>query len=116
MANNADDGLWDATEDSPDAIIVDYRMPLISGAGFLYRLREVPTLRAVPVVVITGDTTVGDALGEELAQLGAHYLRYKPVAIDGLIGTLETLLAGKPHWIGRSRRMRSTPRSGYDVG
>ena len=39
-AGNAQDGLREAEEFRPDAIILDLRMPLVNGLGFLYRLRE----------------------------------------------------------------------------
>ena len=37
-AANADDGLSDLATFRPDAILLDLRMPLVNGFGFLYRL------------------------------------------------------------------------------
>ena len=38
-AQNAFEGLREVESFRPDAIILDFRMPLINGLGFLYRLR-----------------------------------------------------------------------------
>src|SRR5689334_10860012 len=38
--HTAEDALNEVRMAPPDAIILDYRMPLINGAGFLYRLRS----------------------------------------------------------------------------
>ena len=38
----------------PDAILLDYRMGLINGVGFLYRLRAHESVAHTPVAVITG--------------------------------------------------------------
>ena len=39
-AINAEAGLAEAAENRPDAIILDLRMPLIDGLGFLKRLED----------------------------------------------------------------------------
>src|SRR5712691_2891933 len=38
----------------PDAILLDYFMPLVNGVGFLYRLRADESASRTPVAVITG--------------------------------------------------------------
>ena len=55
VAHTADDGLRLAADQHPDAILLDFRMPFVNGVGFLYRLRQLPGLRDVPVMVITGE-------------------------------------------------------------
>ena len=39
-AMNAERGLWEVAQSQPDAIILDLRMPLVDGLGFLRRLRR----------------------------------------------------------------------------
>src|ERR1051326_5157147 len=54
-AITANDGLREVEEFRPDAIIVDLRMPLINGFGFLYRLREHHGCTDTPVAIVPGD-------------------------------------------------------------
>src|SRR5580765_6263083 len=53
-AFNAETGLQVANEALPNAIILDLRMPLVDGLGFLRRLRSVDEHRSVPVAIVTG--------------------------------------------------------------
>jgi CheY-like chemotaxis protein len=57
-ALDAEAGLHQARIEHPDAIIVDLRMPLINGLGFLYRLRADARYQETPVAIVTGDYTV----------------------------------------------------------
>src|SRR5262245_42309475 len=70
-AMNAENGLREAEEHHPDAIILDLRMPLVDGLGFLRRLRELDDQRAIPVAIVTGDYFLDDHVSNELRQLGA---------------------------------------------
>ena len=54
-AVSAETGLREADRSHPDAIILDLRMPLVDGLGFLRRLRAQDDHRAVPVAIVTGD-------------------------------------------------------------
>ena len=90
-ANNAEDGLREAEGRQLDAIILDLRMPLINGLGFLYRLRSRERHRSTPVVVVTGDYCLNDEMTEELHALGAE-VRYKPLWLDDLADLARALL------------------------
>jgi len=50
-ARNAETGLREAQEYLPDAIILDLRMPLMDGLGFLRRLRANAGQASIPVWV-----------------------------------------------------------------
>lgn len=89
-ARNAHDGLREAEEFHPDAIILDLRMPLVNGLGFLYRLRERD--ERVPVTIITGDATLSEDALAEIDELGADVL-FKPIWTDDLQNLAERLLA-----------------------
>src|ERR1700741_4366572 len=65
-AMNAETGLQEADEYPPDAIILDLRMPLIDGLGFLRRLRSRESQRATPVAIVTGDYFLDDSISSEL--------------------------------------------------
>ena len=90
-AINAESGLAEAAENRPDAIILDLRMPLIDGLGFLKRLRASEGQHRTPVAVVTGDYFLDEQLSAELRQLGAE-LRFKPLWIEDLISLAHSLL------------------------
>ena len=91
VAHTADDGLRLAADRPPDAILLDFRMPFVNGVGFLYRLRQVPPLRHVPVMVITG-ASVNEETRKDLQDLHAT-LRFKPLALTELLEGTRALLA-----------------------
>jgi two-component system response regulator PrrA len=93
-AVNAEIGLREAEQSRPDAIILDLRMPLIDGLGFLRRLREQDTQRKTPVAIVTGDYFLDDAVSTELRELGAE-LRFKPLWLEDLVGLARNLLQSR---------------------
>ena len=90
-AMTAETGLRDAGAVHPDAIILDLRMPLVDGLGFLRRLREREDTRATPVAIVTGDYFLEDEISVELRALGAE-LRFKPLWLEDLVGLARDLL------------------------
>jgi DNA-binding response OmpR family regulator len=90
-AVNAASGLREAELSQPDAIILDLRMPLVDGLGFLRQLRAQEQHSTTPVAIVTGDYFLDDAVSEELRQLGAQ-LRFKPLWLEDLVGLARNLL------------------------
>jgi two-component system, OmpR family, response regulator PrrA len=90
-AMTAETGLREAEDARPDAIILDLRMPLVDGLGFLRRLREQTNQRDTPVAIVTGDYFLDDSVSAELRQLGAE-LKFKPLWLEDLVGLARTLL------------------------
>ena len=90
-AVNAETGLRAAEENAPDAFILDLRMPLVDGLGFLRRLRGLEKHRDVPVAIVTGDYFLDDSVSTELRELGAE-LRFKPLWLEDLVGLARNLL------------------------
>ena len=90
-ALNAESGLREAARVRPDAIILDLRMPLVDGLGFLRRLRAHDGQRLVPVAIVTGDYFLDDSVSAELRELGAE-LRFKPLWLEDLVGLARNLL------------------------
>jgi two-component system response regulator MprA len=91
VASNAESGLQQAAESRPDAIILDLRMPLVDGLGFLRRLREMNEHTATPVGIVTGDFNLDDGLSAEIRDLGAE-LCFKPMSLEELMVLTRTLL------------------------
>jgi DNA-binding response OmpR family regulator len=80
-----------ATE-APDALILDMRMPVVSGLDFLRLLRRDSRLREVPVAIVTGDYFLNEPILAEMRALGAT-VRYKPLWMDDLSALAQSLLA-----------------------
>ena len=90
-AANAFEGLREFESFHPDAIILDLRMPLINGLGFLYRLRTYSGGQNIPVAIITGDCSLDEESMAELRALGAE-IWMKPLWTEDVIGIADTLL------------------------
>ena len=93
-AVSAETGLQEAKASAPDAIILDLRMPLVDGLGFLRRLRERVEQRTTPVAIVTGDYFLDDSVSAELRELGAE-LRFKPLWLEDLVGLARNLLQSR---------------------
>lgn len=89
-AMNAQDGLIEAELFRPHGIILDLRMPLVNGLGFLYRLRERD--ERTPVTIITGDATLSEEALSEIDDLGADVL-FKPIWSEDLQDLADRLLS-----------------------
>lgn len=90
-AVNAETGLQEAAQSHPDAIILDLRMPLVDGLGFLRRLRALEGHQTTPVAIVTGDYFLDESISTELQRLGAE-LRFKPLWLEDLVGLARNLL------------------------
>jgi CheY-like chemotaxis protein/CHASE3 domain sensor protein len=91
VAHGADDGLQLADQYLPDAILLDMRLPDISGLAALQRLKDNPRTRHIPVHVISVEDRMEAAL-----QLGAIGYAVKPTTrehLKGVFAKLEAKLA-----------------------
>src|SRR3954470_1973664 len=91
-AATAEEALSLLREARPSAIFLDLKMPYMNGAGFLFRLREDPTVSTIPVAVITGMTNLDAATLADIAALGARVF-YKPLSMQEIGDIARTLLA-----------------------
>jgi DNA-binding response OmpR family regulator len=89
--HTAEDALNEVRTAAPDAIILDYRMPMINGAGFLYRLRAHAYSEQIPVLVITGETSFDEEVLQEFKELGAQ-IRQKPIGLDAFLAATRELI------------------------
>src|SRR5262245_20302338 len=64
-AVSAETGLREAEHSHPDAIILDLRMPLVDGLGFLRRLLAHYHQRRTPVAIVTGDYFLDEGIANE---------------------------------------------------
>lgn len=77
-----------AQRDQPDLVILDLGLPDLSGATVCQRLKALPTLGQVPVIILT-------ALGEEGdACAGATAFITKPFSARDLLALVQRTLGG----------------------
>jgi CheY-like chemotaxis protein len=79
-----------AREQRPDLILLDLHLPDMPGAEVFRQVREDPTTRAIPVVVISADATPGQI--ERLMTDGARAYLTKPLDVRKLLGVLDEVL------------------------
>ncbi|MGE8190905.1 CheR family methyltransferase [Pseudomonas sp. NPDC086278] len=72
-----------------DLIISDLGMPVMNGHQLMSALRELPLVKDVPAIALTGYGTSGDI--QKSRQSGFNQHLGKPVAYDDLIETIEAL-------------------------
>ncbi len=96
IANNASDAVSTATDELPDLILMDMRMPLSANgpvddrAGILAtaKIRENPALDAIPIIALTGHMMT--KFRESILEAGCADLLSKPIEdFAKLIGMID---------------------------
>jgi CheY-like chemotaxis protein len=72
---------------TPALILLDLRMPRLSGWDLAARLRADPELSRVPIVVVAAHYAIAD----EAAALGARAWLHKPVSIEDLLSAVQRI-------------------------
>ena len=89
-----------------DVLILDERMPMMSGSDLLLQLKAIPQRVGLPVICISAFGA--DGHGQRMLDLGADAFLPKPFTIADLTATLERLLAddalsGEPRVLSATR-------------
>jgi CheY-like chemotaxis protein len=92
VAASAEEALAQVQQARPDAILLDMKMPMINGVGFLYRLRLDPANEDIAVAMITGEHSLDEATVTDLQTLRAQ-VWHKPISLEDLRRVVQTLLA-----------------------
>ena len=77
----------------PEAIIVDFQLPKMTGLDFLRRVRQSAAHRRTHAALVTGNYYLGDEVVNELRHLEVT-LRFKPLWFEDLEGLIRQLLRG----------------------
>ena len=93
-AETAEEGIRLAQESVPALILMDIRLPGISGIEALRQLRQDARTRKIPVVAVTA--SVMQSQKALALDAGFDALEHKPVTISALLGTVRRILARDP--------------------
>lgn len=89
-AHDAMQGFMYAQQDPPAIILLDMQMPAGGGMNLLQKVRDVPRLRSIPIIVVTASTDEG--LVETVRAKGAVDVLRKPVDRDRLVSMVSAIL------------------------
>jgi two-component system cell cycle response regulator DivK len=81
-----------ARQHSPDIVLMDYQLPGIDGIETFRRIRADPAIRRMPIVAVTASAMPEDTA--RMREAGFDGFETKPINVQGLLSTVETLLAG----------------------
>jgi DNA-binding response OmpR family regulator len=87
-AENGEDAIAAYSQFKPDAVILDIRMPGMSGIDVLKRMKELDNKPAIIMSSAYGDS---ETINETMAQ-GADYYLQKPMTLSTLLEMLERIL------------------------
>ena len=92
VARDGEEGLRKIEKNKPGLILLDLKMPGISGFEVLQKLNENEETREIPVIIVTA--IVGVEEKEKLENLFYDELLYKPIRIKELEYRIDRLLSG----------------------
>lgn len=92
-AYNGNEALAQLQRDPPDALILDLMLPGLSGQEVLARVRALPGLARLPVVVLSASITSSAHEAEVAARLNASAAFRKPVPLRELLQRLDELVS-----------------------
>lgn len=95
-AFSAEQGLERLARGLPDLVLLDMRMPGLSGVDLLRRLRKerfTPGGETLPVIVVTGHCSESDAA--EAEALGIQGYHAKPLDMDELMASISAAAHGQ---------------------
>ena len=89
-AVNGEDGVRLARERNPDLVLMDIRLPGISGIEALAALRADPKTSSIPVVALTASVTPTDRT--HITQAGFDAFLAKPMVLREFVETVKCLV------------------------
>ena len=97
-------GLDLASKESPDAIVLDIRMPVMDGWTVLTHLKERSATACIPVVMLSA--SIQERSYKRALDLGARYFLEKPFDAGTLVGTVHAAIDEAHHSRGGVQRLK----------
>jgi len=91
-ARDGETGLDLARRVLPELILLDLRLPGISGEEVMRRLREDPATRGIPTVVVSAEARPAES--DRLLAAGADDYLVKPIDVENLLAIVDSRLSG----------------------
>src|SRR5258708_10704753 len=119
-AADGEEALLRIAEHRPDAVLLDWMLPLVSGLEVCRQIRRAPTTRSLPVIMLTARGAEGDRIrgldsgaddyvvkpfspSELVARLRAVIRRARPDAADNLLRYADVTMDLTAHRAARAR-------------
>ncbi len=93
-AANGVEGLAAASKEMPDLILLDITMPVMDGVEMLTKLKSDPTLKAIPVIMLTAEGGRDNVL--KIAKIGVRDYIVKPFKEEVLVEKCGRIIDLKP--------------------
>ncbi|MBE7537217.1 MAG: response regulator [Opitutaceae bacterium] len=93
-ASNGVEGLAAAAKERPDVILLDFTMPVMDGVEMLTKLKSDPTLKAIPVMMLTAEGGRDNVL--KIAKIGVRDYIVKPFREEVLVEKVGRVIDLKP--------------------
>lgn len=88
-AVNGREALEMTAKEQPDLVLLDLKLPLLSGTDVCLQLRKYDKLKNIPVILFTAST---DKITDKVMACGAQDYIIKPFNAEELIGKIKKLI------------------------
>ena len=93
VAVNGEQGVQKSLSDSPDLILLDMSLPVLSGWDAAQALKADPATREIPIIALTAHAMDGDR--EKALEAGCDEYDTKPVELKRLLEKMKHFLKGR---------------------
>ena len=93
-ASNGAEGLEVAEREKPDVILLDVTMPVMDGIECLTKLKATPSLKDIPVIMLTAEAGKDNVL--KIAKMGVRDYIVKPFVEGAVIDRVSRIVTLKP--------------------
>ncbi len=90
QAENGEEALKVLEKDTPDIILLDNSMPVMSGIEFLHKLRDIEKFKKVPVLVISANNERNTI--KEMIDLGIIDYILKPIEAEATFKRIQNVI------------------------
>ena len=92
MAVDGEQGVNMAVSESPDLILLDMSLPVLSGWDAAQKLKAAPVTQKIPIIALTAHAMGGDR--EKAIEAGCDEYDTKPVELNRLLEKINHFLKG----------------------